>query len=154
MIDKIDKKILKILQQNATIPLTELSKMVGVSVTPCWNRIKKMEQEKIILSRISVIDNKKVNLDIVAFLNISIPNHTKEWLSKFTKIINKYDQIVEIHRVSGSSDYILKILSSSMDEYDKFQQKLIDETGCINMQTSFSQKEIKNQRYISLENLN
>ena len=154
MIDKIDKKILKILQQNATIPLTELSKMVGVSVTPCWNRIKKMEQEKIILSRISVIDNKKVNLEIVAFLNISIPNHTKEWLSKFTKIINKYDQIIEIHRVSGSSDYILKILSPSMEEYDKFQQKLIDETGCINMQTSFSQKEIKNQRYISLENLN
>ena len=113
-----------------------------------------MEKEGIILSRITVINNKKVNLPLIAFLSISIPNHTKEWLTKFTKIINKYDQIIETHRVAGSSDYILKILSPSMDEYDKFQQILINETGCINMQTNFSQKEIKKQNYVSLEHIN
>ena len=151
MIDDIDKKILSILQKDATIPLTELSKKVGISITPCWNRIKKMQKEEIIVSRITVVNNKKVNLPLIAFLSISIPNHTKEWLSRFTKIIKKYDQIVETHRVAGTSDYILKILSPSMDEYDKFQQILINETGCINMQTSFSQKEIKKQNYVSLE---
>ena len=154
MIDDIDKKILSILQKDATIPLTELSKKVGISITPCWNRIKKMQKEEIIISRITVVNNKKVNLPLIAFLSISIPNHTKEWLSEFTKIINKYDQIVETHRVAGTSDYILKILSPSMDEYDKFQQILINETGCINMQTSFSQKEIKKQNYVSLEYIN
>tara|TARA_B100000700_G_C14631345_1_gene662956 strand:+ start:5 stop:469 length:465 start_codon:yes stop_codon:yes gene_type:complete len=153
MIDDIDKKILELLQVDATIALTELSKKVGISITPCWNRVKKMEKEGIILSKITIINNEKVNLPLVAFLSISIPNHTKEWLSEFTKIINKYDQIIETHRVAGSSDYILKILSPSMDEYDKFQQIFINETGCINMQTSFSQKEIKKQNFISLDYL-
>ena len=154
MIDSIDKKILKILQRDITIPLTELSKRVGISKTPCWNRIKKMEEEKIILSKIAIVNNKKVNLPLIAFLSISIPNHTEEWLSNFTKIINKYDQIIETHRVAGSSDYILKILSPSMEEYDKFQQILITESGCINMQTSFSQKEIKKSYNISLDYVN
>ncbi len=151
MIDNIDKKILSILQKDASMPLTELSKKVGVSVTPCWNRIKKMQKEGVILSRITVINNKKVNLPLISFLAISIPNHTQEWLKKFIITINKYDQIVETHRITGTSDYILKILSPSMEEYDKFQQILINETGCINMQTNFSQKEIKKKNYVSLE---
>ena len=153
MVDKIDKKILEILQKNAVIPLTELSKKIGISVTPCWNRIKKMEDQKIILSKTTVIDNNKINLPLTAFLSISIPNHSKEWLSDFTKTINKYDQIIETHRVAGSSDYILKILSPSMEEYDKFQQILINETGCINMKTSFSQKAIKKQNFLPLDYL-
>ena len=153
-LDKIDIQILKILQKDATKPLTEISKKIGISKTPCWNRIKKLEENGIILSKVAIIDNKKVNLPLIAFLSISIPNHTQEWLEKFTKIINKYDQIVETHRVAGSSDYILKILIPSMDEYDNFQQDLINETGCINMQTSFSQKEIKNKHNISLEYIN
>ena len=151
MIDNIDKQILSILQKDSSMPLTELSKKVGVSVTPCWNRIKKMLKEGVILSRITVINNKKVNLPLISFLAISIPNHTQEWLKKFIITINKYDQIVETHRITGTSDYILKILSPSMEEYDKFQQILINETGCINMQTNFSQKEIKKQNYVSLE---
>ena len=151
MIDAIDKKILFMLQKNATIGLSELSKKVGLSKTPCWNRIKKMEEDKIILSKITVLNNKKVDLPLISFLAISIPNHTQEWLKKFIITINKYDQIVETHRITGTSDYILKILSPSMEEYDKFQQILINETGCINMQTNFSQKEIKKKNYVSLE---
>ena len=70
MIDNIDKQILSILQKDSSIPLTELSKKVGVSVTPCWNRIKKMQKEGVILSRITVINNKKVNLPLISFLAI------------------------------------------------------------------------------------
>ena len=150
--DSIDKEILKILQKNATIPLTELSKKVGISSTPCWNRIKKMEEEKIIISRVTVIDNKKINLPNIAFLSLQAPDHSDEWLKNFIQTINKYDQIIETHRVSGSHDYILKILfSSSIEDYDIFQQKFIRETGCINMQTSFSQLVIKNNRSLPLD---
>ena len=149
--DKLDKDILKILQKNATIPLTELSKRVGISTTPCWNRIKKMEEEKIIHSKITVLNNNKINLPLTAFLSISIPNHTQKWLDNFNIVIQKYDQIIETHRVAGSSDYILKIVSPSMEEYDKFQQILINEIECTNMRTSFSQKEIKKNYYLPLE---
>ena len=152
-LDNIDIQILKILQKDVTKPLTEISKKIGISKTPCWNRIKKLEEEGIILSKVAILDNNKVNLPLIAFLSISIPNHTQEWLAKFTKIINKYNQIIETHRVAGSSDYILKILVPSMDEYDKFQQILINETGCINMQTSFSQREIKKNYNVSLEHI-
>ena len=150
--DKIDKEILKILQKNATIPLSELSKKVGISSTPCWNRIKKMEEEKIILSKVTIIDNKKINLPNIAFLSVQAPVHTEEWLEKFILAIGKYDQIIETHRISGSHDYLLKVLfSSSIEDYDIFQQKFIRETGCINMQTSFSQLEIKNSKSIPLD---
>ena len=149
--DIIDKQILKILQKNVSLPLSELSKRVGLTQTPCWNRIKKMEEEKIILSKVALIDNKKVNLPLVAFLSIKIPNHTDEWLKNFNQLINKYDQIIETHRINGNHDYILKILSPSMEMYDEFQQKFIRETGCINMLTSFSQKVIKNTQSITLD---
>ena len=113
---------------------------------------KKMEEKKIIISRITLVDNKKVNLPNIAFLSVKAPSHSDEWLKKFIFLINKYDQIIETHRVSGSHDYILKVLfSSSIEDYDIFQQKFIRETGCINMQTSFSQQVIKNSHSIPLD---
>ena len=123
--DTIDKKILEELQKNSSQPLSELSKKVGLSNTPCWNRIKKLEEDKIIKSKSIILDNKKINLPITVFLSISIQNHTENWLKNFEKIVNKYDQIIEVHRLTGSnSDYQMTILSPSIQEYDKFQQIL------------------------------
>ena len=143
-IDTIDKKILEELQKNSSQPLSELSKKVGLSNTPCWNRIKKLEEEKIIKSKSIIIDNKKINLPITVFLSISIQNHTEMWLKNFEKIVNKYDQIIEVHRLTGSnSDYQITILSPSIEEYDNFQQILIKEIECTNMSSHISLQTIK-----------
>ena len=143
-IDIIDKKILEELQKNSSQPLSELSKKVGLSNTPCWNRIKKLEEEKIIKSKSIIIDNKKINLPITVFLSISIQNHTEMWLKNFEKIVNKYDQIIEVHRLTGSnSDYQITILSPSIEEYDNFQQILIKEIECTNMSSHISLQTIK-----------
>ena len=149
LMDNIDKKILEELQKNSSIPLSELSKKVGLSNTPCWNRIKKLEEEKIIKSKSIIIDNKKINLPITVFLSISIQNHTEQWLKNFEKIVNKYDQIIEVHRLTGSnSDYQITILSPSIEEYDKFQQLLIKEIECTNMSSHISLQTIKkNYKY-------
>ena len=142
--DIIDKKILEELQKNSSQPLSELSKKVGLSNTPCWNRIKKLEEEKIIKSKSIIIDNKKINLPITVFLSISIQNHTDRWLKNFEKVVNKYDQIIEVHRLTGSnSDYQITILSPSIEEYDKFQQILIKEIECTNMTSHISIQTIK-----------
>jgi Lrp/AsnC family transcriptional regulator len=142
--DNIDKKILEELQKNSSQPLSELSKKVGLSNTPCWNRIKKLEEEKIIKSKSIIIDNKKINLPITVFLSISIQNHTDRWLKNFEKVVNKYDQIIEVHRLTGSnSDYQITILSPSIEEYDKFQQILIKEIECTNMTSHISLQTIK-----------
>jgi Lrp/AsnC family transcriptional regulator len=147
--DSIDKKILEELQKNSSQPLSELSKKVGLSNTPCWNRIKKLEEDKIIKSKSIILDNKKINLPITVFLSISIQNHTEQWLNNFEKIVNKYDQIIEVHRLTGSnSDYQMTILSPSIQEYDKFQQILIKEIECTNMSSHISLQTIKkNYKY-------
>ena len=150
--DDIDKKILSIIQKDATIPLSELSKKVGISKTPSWNRIRKMEEEGIIKSRVTVINKDKINLNITVFLSISVSSHSEEWLIAFKKIITKYDQIIEVYRLTGSStDYLLKIVSPSIDEYDKFQQKLINEIEFNKMSSSIALKEIKKLNSLPLD---
>ena len=150
--DNIDKQILSALQKNATIPLSELSKKVGLSTTPCWNRIRRMEEEGTITSRVTVLNNKKINLDIVVFLSISVSSHSEEWLTAFQKIIEQYNQIIEAYRLTGSStDYLLKIVAPSIDEYDKFQQKLINEIEFNKMSSSIALKEIKKVNSLPLD---
>ena len=153
--DYIDKKILEELQKNSSQPLSELSKKVGLSNTPCWNRIKKLEEDKIIKSKSIIIDNKKINLSITVFLSVSIQNHTELWLKNFQKVINKYDQIVEVHRLTGTnSDYQITILSPSIDEYDKFQQNLIKEIECTYMSSHISLQVIKQNHKLPLTYVN
>ena len=152
--DDIDKKILSLLQNNATLPLSELSKRVGVSKTPCWNRIRKMEEEGVIKSRVTVLDNKKINLNIVVFLSVTVSSHSKEWVSDFQKILTRYDQIIEAYRLTGSStDYLLKIVAPSIAEYDSFQQQLINEVKFTKMSSSIALKEIKKIHSLPLDNI-
>ena len=149
--DNIDKEILSILQDDATLALSEVSKKVGISTTPCWNRIKKLEKDKIILSKTIELDNEKINLPETTFLMISISNYTEEWLNNFESVVNKEDRIIEVHRISGSiGDYLLKILSTSKKDYDNFQQELIKKIQCTNMTSYFSLKTIKKFKKIPL----
>ena len=150
--DKTDKNILRILQKNCNIPLSELSKRVGLSSTPCWNRIKKMEEQGIIKSKIAVLDNYKINLPITVFLSISVKSHNDAWIEHFKETVMQHDQIVEVYRLASSTaDYLLKILAPSIDDYDKFQQKLINEFEFLNMTSNISLKEIKNNYYLPLD---
>ena len=152
--DNIDKEILSILQDDATLALSEVSKKVGISTTPCWNRIKKLEKDKIILSKTIEIDNEKINLPETTFLMISISNYTEEWLNNFESVVNKEDRIIEVHRISGSiGDYLLKILSTSKKDYDDFQQELIKKIQCTNMISCFSLKTIKKFKKIPLNQI-
>ena len=149
--DEIDKKILISLQKDVSIPLSELSKKVGISSTPCWSRIKKLEKDGVIVSKTIEIDQEKINLPITIFLSISIQNNTEAWLKNFSEVVNKYDEIIEVHRLTGSSvDYLLKILTPSINEYDKFQQKLITEIECTNMSSSISLKKLKKFKRLPL----
>ena len=142
--DEIDKRILISLQEDVSIPLSELSKKVGISSTPCWSRIRKLEKDGVIISKTIQIDQEKINLPITVFLSISIQNNTEAWLKNFKNVVDKYDEIIEVHRLTGSNvDYLLKILTSSINEYDKFQQQLIKEIKCTNMSSSISLKKLK-----------
>ena len=152
MIDDLDKKILTLIQKNAGLPLSEISKRVGISPTPCWNRIKKMEEAGVISARTIVLNRKAINLSIVVFLSIRVSHHSKDWITSFQEIIDKHEEIIETHRITGSdADYLLKIVASSIENYDTFQQKLISELDFTKMSSSISLQEMKNSHILPLK---
>ena len=150
--DTIDKMILNIIQRNANIPLSELSKKVGISSTPCWNRIKKMEENNTISAKVTIINKEKINLHVTVFLSVSIGNHRQEWLKKFNDTVMKYDQITEVYRLASSTmDYMLKIVAPSIEAYDKFQQKLINEFEFSHMTSNITLRELKKNNHLPLD---
>ena len=142
--DHIDKKIIFILQRQADLPLSEISKRVGLSQTPCWNRIRKLEEDGVIEKKVTLINKRKVNLPITVFLMITVRNHNSDWMNKFSEILKKYKNILEAHRITGSqADYIIKIVAGSIEEYDEFQQILIKNIEFNSMSSGISLQELK-----------
>ena len=142
--DYIDKKIIFILQRQADLPLSEISKRVGLSQTPCWNRIRKLEEDGVIEKKVTLINKRKVNLPITVFLMITVRNHNSDWMNKFSEILKKYKNILEAHRITGSqADYIIKIVAGSIEEYDEFQQVLIKNIEFNSMSSGISLQELK-----------
>ena len=150
--DYIDKKIIFILHRQADLPLSEISKRVGLSQTPCWNRIRKLEKDGVIEKKVTIINKRKVNLPITVFLMITVRNHNSDWIKKFSEILKKYKNILEAHRISGSqADYIIKIVAGSIEEYDKFQQVLIKNIEFNSMSSGISLQELKSTTILPLK---
>ena len=150
--DNIDKKIIFILQRQADLPLSEISKRVGLSQTPCWNRIRKLEEDGVIEKKVTLINKRKVNLPITVFLMITVRNHNSDWINKFSEILKKYKNILEAHRITGSqADYIIKIVAGSIEEYDEFQQVLIKNIEFNSMSSGISLQELKSTTILPLK---
>ena len=150
--DYIDKKIIFILQRQADLPLSEISKRVGLSQTPCWNRIRKLEEDGVIEKKVTLINKRKVNLPITVFLMITVRNHNSDWMNKLSEILKKYKNILEAHRITGSqADYIIKIVAGSIEEYDKFQQVLIKNIEFNSMSSGISLQELKSTTILPLK---
>ena len=150
--DYIDKKIIFILQRQADLPLSEISKRVGLSQTPCWNRIKKLEEDGVIEKKVTLINKRKVNLPVTVFLMITVRNHNSDWMKKFSEILKKYKNILEAHRITGSqADYIIKVVAESIEEYDEFQQVLIKNIEFNSMSSGISLQELKSTTILPIK---
>ena len=150
--DYIDKKIIFILQRQADLPLSEISKRVGLSQTPCWNRIRKLEEDGVIEKKVTLINKRKVNLPITVFLMITVRNHNSDWMKKFSEILKKYKNILEAHRITGSqADYIIKVVAESIEEYDEFQQVLIKNIEFNSMSSGISLQELKSTTILPIK---
>ena len=150
--DFIDKKIIFILQRQADLPLSEISKRVGLSQTPCWNRIKKLEEDGVIEKKVTLINKRKVNLPVTVFLMITVRNHNSDWTNKFSEILKKYKNILEAHRITGSqADYIIKVVAESIEEYDDFQQVLIKNIEFNSMSSGISLQELKSTTILPIK---
>ena len=139
----IDKKILSLLQTNADIPIAELSKKINLSPSPCWLRINKLYKQGYIKKKVAVIDRNKINLSTVAFVQIRTSQHNMTWAKKFVESVKEIDEVVEFYRLSGTTDYILKVLVPIIDKFDEFYKKLTNKIDLSDVTTSFSMEEIK-----------
>ncbi len=149
--NEIDKKILAILQVNADIPIVELSKKVNLSATPCWARINKLYKQGYIKKKVVVVDRKKINLSVIAFVQVRTKQHSTEWLKKFIKAVSEMDEVIELYRLSGTVDYIFKVLVPSIEKYNEFYKKLTDKINFFEVTSSFSMEEIKQTSNLPLK---
>jgi Lrp/AsnC family transcriptional regulator len=147
----IDKKILSILQINADIPIAELSKKVNLSATPCWARINKLYKQGYIKKKIAVVDRLKANLSVVVFVQVRTKQHSDEWTKKFKKAITEMDEVIELYRLSGTVDYMFKVLVPSIEKYNEFYEKLTHKIDFFEVTSSFAMEEIKQTSILPLK---
>ncbi|MDG1996459.1 MAG: Lrp/AsnC family transcriptional regulator [Emcibacteraceae bacterium] len=149
--DDFDKKILKCLQEDATISTSALSEKVGLSTTPCWRRVQILEEKGFIERRVAIVNKKKLNLGLSVIVNIKTNQHSKDWLDNFRKSIMHIPEIVEVLRLSGETDYSLKILVPDIEEYDRVYKDIIAKIDDLyDVSSSFVMEEIKSTTKLPL----
>lgn len=154
MIDRIDRRILSILQEDSTVPVAEIGRRVGLSTTPCWRRIQKMEEDGVITRRVAVLDPKKINAKVTAFVAITTNQHTDDWLRKFADVIREFPEVVEFYRMAGQVDYLLRVAVPDIDAYDDFYKRLIAKVDIADVSTTFAMEQIKYTTELPLSYIN
>ncbi|KPL51663.1 MULTISPECIES: Lrp/AsnC family transcriptional regulator [Hyphomicrobiales] len=143
MIDRIDRKILQILQEDCTVPVAEIGRRVGLSTTPCWRRIQKLEEDGVVQRRVAVLDPRQVNAKVTAFVAITTNQHSEDWLKRFADIVSQMPEVVEFYRMAGQVDYLLRVVVPDIEAYDVFYKKLIARIEIADVSTTFAMEQIK-----------
>ncbi|PLX39634.1 MAG: ArsR family transcriptional regulator [Hyphomicrobiales bacterium] len=141
--DRTDRKILAILQEDATVPVAEIGRRVGLSTTPCWRRIQKLEEEGVIRKRVAVLDPAKVNAKVTVFVAIRTNRHTENWLEEFSSTVEEFPEVVEFYRMSGDIDYLLRVVVPDIEAYDAFYKRLISRIELSDVSSTFAMEAIK-----------
>ncbi|MFT5134219.1 MAG: Lrp/AsnC family transcriptional regulator [Gammaproteobacteria bacterium] len=147
-----DKKILQLLQDNASLSTAEIAEKVGLSQSPCWRRISRMEQAGIIKKRVAVLDHAKLGMEVVVFVNVSLTTHGRQNLVAFEKEITKFPEVLECYTVTGQMDYLLKIITKDIQHYESFiRNKLMTLPMIREMHSTIAITEIKDTTALPLE---
>tara|TARA_B100001564_G_scaffold312236_1_gene285030 strand:+ start:705 stop:1172 length:468 start_codon:yes stop_codon:yes gene_type:complete len=141
--DQIDRLILMQLQHNAAQPVADIARKVGLSVTPCWRRIQRMEENGIIRKRVALLDSKAIGVAMSVFVAVRTDQHNAEWLKNFAGMVADMPEVVEFYRMSGEVDYLLRVVVPNMAAYDSFYRKLIANVQLTDVSSSFAMEEIK-----------
>ena len=143
-LDSKDKEILRFLQQDVTVSVSEIAERVGLSTTPCWRRIQQMEANGIITRRVALLDQEKLDLGLTVFVQVKSNQHDARWMAKFAEHVSAFDEVVEFYRMSGEYDYMLKVLVSDIKAFDAFYKRLVAGVDFSDVTSSFAMEQIKN----------
>ena len=143
VLDQIDRRILRELQADATIPIAELAERAGLSQTPCWKRVKRLTESGIIERRVAMLDRDQLDLGLVVCDSIRTSRHDEAWLTAFAKGAASLPEVVEFYRMSGETDYLLKVIVKDIGAYDAFYKRLIAAAPLQDVSSSFAMEQIK-----------
>jgi len=142
-IDAIDRKSLRVLQEDVSLSVAEIGERVGLSSTPCWKRIQRMEGEGIITGKVALVDQNKIGLGLSVFVSVESYDHSDAWLKKFADAVSVMPEVMELYRMAGDVDYMLRVVVEDMQSYDVFYKKLIGAVALKNVTSRFAMEKIK-----------
>lgn len=125
-LDRIDRQILELLQADASVPIQQIADKVGLSVNPCWRRIRRMEKEGVIQGRVALVSPEKVGLGLTVYVRVKTNQHSAAWAKRLNEVIAAMPEILECHRIGGDVDYLLKVVVEDMAGYDRTYKELIE----------------------------
>ncbi len=141
--DRIDRAILRCLQEDAALPVAEVAERVGLSTTPCWRRIQNLEKAGVIRKRVALLDDAMMNVGVTVFVRLKTRHHNTEWLEAFARKMMEIDEVVEFYRMSGDIDYLLRIVVPDIAAYDAVYKRLIATADLADVSSSFAMEKIK-----------
>ena len=141
--DAIDRKILNIMQDNASIAIADLARAVGLSPTPCWKRVQKLESSGVILGRVALVDPQKIGLGLTVFVSIETEDHSQPWLARFAAAVSALPEVMDIYRMAGDVDYLLRVVVADTAAYDAFYQRLIAAVPLKKVTSRFAMERVK-----------
>lgn len=141
--DRIDRKIIHELQRDATAAIAQIAEKVGLSQTPCWKRIQKLEQSGVILSRVALVDPVKIGLGLTVFVEIEATDHSPAWRDTFARTVTSMPEVMEVYRMAGDVDYLLRVVMPDMESFDDFYKRLTDSLPLKNVTSQFAMERMK-----------
>ncbi len=143
-IDLIDQKILALLQQDATRSLAELAEAVHLTTTPCWKRLKRLEEAGVIEQRVALLNAEKLELSFTAFVQLKTSDHSQSWYNTFVRTVTDFPEVMEFYRMAGDYDYMMKVVVRDMKCFDEFYKKLVNSVpGISNVTSTFAMEPLK-----------
>jgi Lrp/AsnC family transcriptional regulator len=143
-------RLIAILQRDASIAVEELAKQVGLTKTPCWRRLQKLEKSGIIKRKVALLDAALLDLSVSVFVQVKTSRHDNDWLANFSATVSAFPEVVDFYRMSGEYDYLLRVVVKDIANYDAFYKRFIDATNLTNVTSSFAMEEIKSSTELPL----
>ncbi|WP_437883939.1 Lrp/AsnC family transcriptional regulator [Pseudomonas sp. LRF_L74] len=148
--DRFDRSILALLQQDCTLPLGELAERVGLSNTACWRRIQKLEENGVIRARVALLDPRSVGVPVTVFAFVRTNQHNADWLKEFHQKVAEIEEVVDLYRMAGVTDYLLRLVVPDIEGYDAVYKRLIGIPGIADISSSFAMERIKSTTALPL----
>jgi Lrp/AsnC family transcriptional regulator len=145
ILDAIDKRILRIVQKDASLSISEIATRVGLSQTPCWKRLQRLETAGVIKRRIALLDPMKLGLGITVFVQIQVGDHSGKALARFAGDVAAMEEVMDLYRTAGDVDYVLRVVAPDTAAFDDFYKRLIELIPLKNVTSRFVLENIKSE---------